>query len=86
MGSIPLRQVATRCYNVSDAAGNAATQVSRTVVIEAAESEEPFDGTVLALADQNVSEGASTVTVPVTVSGFSGIGGFQFTVAWSQRC
>ncbi len=69
-------------YNVSDAAGNAATQVSRTVVVEAAESEEPFDGTVLALADQNVSEGASTVTVPVTVSGFSGIGGFQFTVAW----
>ena len=72
----------TVTYNVSDAAGNAATQVSRTVVIEAAESEEPFDGTVLALADQNVSEGASTVTVPVTVSGFSGIGGFQFTVAW----
>ena len=72
----------TVTYNVSDAAGNAATQVSRTVVIEAAESEEPFDGTVLALADQNVSEGSSTVTVPVTVSGFSGIGGFQFTVAW----
>ena len=71
----------TVTYNVSDAAGNAATQVSRTVVVEAAESEEPFDGTVLALADQNVSEG-STVTVPVTVSGFSGIGGFQFTVAW----
>ena len=49
----------TVTYNVSDAAGNAATQVSRTVVAEAAESEEPFDGTVLALADQNVSEGAS---------------------------
>ncbi len=55
---------------------------SRTVVVEAVESEEPFDGTVLAVADQNVSEGATTVTVPVKVSGFSGIGGFQFTVAW----
>ncbi len=67
----------TVTYNVSDAAGNAATQVSRTVVVKAASA---FDGTVLARI--RICRRASTVTVPVTVSGFSGIGGFQFTVAW----
>ena len=37
---------------------------------------------ILEVADQSLSEDATTVTVPITVTGFSGIGGMQFTLAW----
>ena len=40
------------------------------------------EGALIYMDAINVQEGATTVTVPVKVKGFAGIGGFQFTLAW----
>ncbi|MDC0264851.1 DUF5011 domain-containing protein, partial [Verrucomicrobia bacterium] len=63
----------TLTYNASDAAGNAAAEVARTVKV--------VDGVTFIIQDQTLA-GDARVTVPVKVSSFAHVGGMQFTLTW----
>ena len=63
----------TLTYNASDAAGNAATPVTRTVKV--------VDVVTFIIQDQTLA-GDARVTVPVKVSSFAHVGGMQFTLTW----
>ncbi len=60
-------------YNATDAAGNVAPTVTRTVKI--------IDTVTFIIQDQLLA-GDASVTVPIKVSSFANVGGMQFTLTW----
>ena len=63
----------TLTYNATDASGNAATTVTRTVLV--------IDTVTFVIQDQ-LPAGDASVTVPIKVSSFANVGGMQFTLTW----